>query len=58
MTKQELQNTIASIPWNVIAANVEACRMEVYRWKTGKAFPSGEKLLKLIALIEEQKKQA
>lgn len=57
MTRKELQIAIASIPWNVIAANVEACRMEVYRWKTGKAFPSGEKLLKLMRLLEEQKKQ-
>lgn len=59
MEKLELQIAIASIPWNVIAALTCVKRQEVYRWKTGKAFPRGEKLLKLMELIErEQKKQA
>lgn len=57
MEKNELQIAIASIPWNVIAAVTGVKRQEVYRWKTGKAFPHGEKLLKLMELIKREKSE-
>lgn len=58
MEKNEFKIAIAAIPWNIMAALTGVKRQEIYRWKTGKAFPRGEKLLKLMELIKrEQKKQ-
>ena len=57
MKKNDLQIAISAIPWNVIAQKTGVCRMEVYRWKTGKALPGGEKLLKLMELIKREKRE-
>ena len=57
MEKNEFKIAIASIPWNVLASLTCVKRQEVYRWKTGKAFPRGEKLFILLELIEREKKK-